>query len=141
MNSQITTVLITQDVAGVPDRLLLLHLYRHKVQLMHSLPVVVSWMGFLGTAVAYGIDIGERSGCEYRDSCLPAAVIIFLLPALFWYQLKRNRQDLNTLIPCDNNAEDMGSTNNVRAAHHLHLGTAVFTTWTDILPREIGSMQ
>ena len=116
------TVLISADLDGVPDELLLRHLAEN--QWMHTLPSVLTAGGLFALAVSYGIDVDERSSDAHacRRKWLGVAMAPMfpvMLFSLAWL-LRRRRGQLNARLR--------------GAGASLHLGRKWLIPWADRIP-------
>ena len=75
------TVLLSADLSGVPDGLLLRHLQRN--QRLHATPMVLTAAGLFLLASGYGVDVDERAGCRLKwlgvvlAPCFPIILVAF----------------------------------------------------------------
>eukprot|EP00930_Biecheleria_cincta_P067318 TRINITY_DN5382_c0_g1_i3.p1 TRINITY_DN5382_c0_g1~~TRINITY_DN5382_c0_g1_i3.p1 ORF type:complete len:207 (-),score=17.97 TRINITY_DN5382_c0_g1_i3:142-762(-) len=109
------TVLLANDVQGIPDDLLLGHL--HRVSHWHALPQWATYIGCFMMAMGYGIDIGERRGCAFSVFGLIAAPCFMLAVVAFGIILRCSRQHTNSL----------------NANGGYRIGQAIFISWYDLL--------
>lgn len=84
------SVLLIADLEGVPDEILISHL--NDVELAHAAVPVLCFYGVSILAVAYGIDIVVRNGCELKLLGLVGAPILVVFMAVVWVYLRRKRR-------------------------------------------------
>ena len=122
--STLMCVVLSADIDGVPDAVLMLHL--HRVSWAHVVPTASVYVGLNSMALGYGIDIGERLGCEWSWFGLICAPLFPLACVLMLLYTRRARAKLNSHL-----------------AHRgcaSRLGQALFATWFDRIPQRIGVM-
>jgi len=89
--STLASVVFYMDIDGIPPKLLLQHLWDS--QLLYSLPTLAVALDIFMTALAYGIDIGERGGCKFfifgviAAPCFVGAIVVLWL--VCWHRRKK----------------------------------------------------
>ena len=120
----IMTVLLLADMDGVPDSILLMHLFHTKW--LHSVPPVCVGVGTFLMAFAYGIDIGERLGCAWTlFGMIMAPTFPLMCFCILFYMRYKRRQLTKHLSESDS---------------HIRLGLAIMTPWADRIPWHIKTM-
>ncbi len=122
----IASVILSMDISGLPDKLLLRHLLRTQVRYAHALPALLCVCGVILLALGYGIDIGERNGCSFAIFGYVMAPAFAFSTVFFAVFMRWKRQQLHRR--CATEGEK-------KALEELALGRAVFNTWHDLLPR------
>lgn len=107
------------DVEGVPTKMLLKHTANGS-EIIYCLPHIATAIGIILTAVAYGIDIGERGGCPFLIFGLIAAPMFVLAIVALWLYCRKRRQRLYQKQDGDRAAND-GNT----------FDASLFATWAD----------
>lgn len=90
--STISSVVLYMDLDGIPSDMLLYHL--QSSQTPYILPQVATALGIFMTALAYGIDIGERGGCPFFIFGIIAAPCFVLSIVVLWIVCRKRRQAL-----------------------------------------------
>ncbi|KAL7528397.1 hypothetical protein ACHAWF_005755 [Thalassiosira exigua] len=114
----ISTVVLYTDMDGIPTEHLLSHLCNS--QLILTLPQMSVALGIFMTAIAYGIDIGERGGCPFFYFGIVAAPCFVLSIVVLWLVCRWRRQQLLRL------SSGAGENRPVLASY--------FATWADRVP-------
>ena len=112
----VLTVILSTDLDGMPDEMLVFHLKRNV--LLYASPLPFAIVGTFLLALGYGMDLDERVGCgiipfgSVAAPCFPALVMMVIVYA------KERRK---------------GSAAEHAGGGHKRLGRAVFSTWWDLI--------
>ena len=120
--STISSVVLYMDIDGIPTDMLLQHLYNS--QIYYSIPHVGTCIGICMTAIAYGIDIGERGGCKLFIFGMVAAPCFVLAIVALWLVCRYRRKKLFRKQSC--------SAGGGLTRHQL--GASLIATWSDRVP-------
>ena len=113
------TVLLSADLSGVPDGLLLRHLQRN--QRLHATPMVLTAAGLFLLASGYGVDVDERAGCRLKwlgvvlAPCFPIILVAFAA----YLRARRGAEGMALTAP-------LGAS---RAANTIPLRAAMFASF------------
>ena len=113
----VTAIFVILDIDGVPDSLLLLHLWRSR--LLYNVPCVLLVAAILFLGVGYALEATMRLGCVW---IFPGVVmpLLFLLILAIWLPYLRQRRKVLALTD--------------GAPENIELGVAWFATWSDQIP-------
>ncbi len=113
----VTAIFVILDIDGVPDSLLLLHLWRSR--LLYNVPCVMLIMAILFLGAGYALEATMRLGCVW---IFPGVVmpLLFLLILALWLPYLRQRRKVLALTD--------------GAPENIELGVAWFATWSDQIP-------
>ena len=116
----ILSLVLAMDVGGVSNTCLMAHM--SATRWAHGLPFLAVTFGIVLVAVAYGIDLGERNGCDYSVLGLVCAPLFAFVNFGIFMVLRRSRQRLSV------RAKKAG-----KLGDGVVLGTAYFTSWNDLI--------
>ena len=122
-----STVVLSSDIEGVPDSLLIEHV-RGSV-LVQAMPHAVTQLGLLVMAVGYGVDLNERVGCEVFPFGLIAAPCFPVGVLGFSAYVKHRRKELGR---CSVKA-GAGSALGDEEGDTWALGVSWFVPWADLI--------
>lgn len=119
----IGAMVLYMDVEGVPTNMMLLHLSSKVQMAFYCLPHLSTALGIFLTALAYGIDIGERGGCPFLIFGLIAAPMFVFAIYLLWKFGRDRRKKLIKKYCALNNVDydDKEASKTV----------SLFATWSD----------
>lgn len=86
-------LVLHMDVEGIPNSMLMQHL-ASGAGTIYCLPHMATALGIFMTAMAYGIDIGERGGCGFFIFGVIAAPGFVMSIVALWFYCRRRRQKL-----------------------------------------------
>ena len=118
-------MLLSDDLAGIPDRALLFHLTRS--QRIYGIPSLLTALGLYLLATAYGIDVDERTDCKLKWAGISIAPLFPIIVCGFAAALRRRRAVLNRTT-------EAGERGLHLRASGLHLGRSWITPWVDRIP-------
>ena len=128
--STLASVVFYMDIDGIPPKLLLQHLWDS--QILYSLPTLAIALGIFMTAMAYGIDIGERGGCKFfifgviAAPCFVGAIVVLWL--VCWHRRKKLFEKNNFSPGGCSTEEEEEKTQSVKQF------LSSFSTWAERIP-------
>lgn len=92
-----STLVILDDLEGVPTALFLNHVHSPVVSFCYQIPILCIAGGIIFLTTGYVIDVGERAGCEffYFGMVAAAGFIGFVLLIIKWLRYDRGRLNKN----------------------------------------------
>ena len=94
--SAISSIVLLNDVEGVPNKVLMVHLRR--THWVHCGPTVCVLLGIVSVAVSYIVDIGERLGCAWLIfGCTVGFPVYVGSNVAIYLYLKKSRRKLKQL--------------------------------------------